>query len=128
MPFAIGSLSLRSNAFDRLLSDASYSLYLVHWLPLLFILHYLPQIADLPHAARALATAPLVLLAYAAAFGLTLCVDRPCGRARALRESARRETRCRVFEEHHVRHPLDRREARDAEGGEEGGSAQGGRR
>lgn len=34
LPFAIGSLSLRSNAFDRLLSDASYSLYLVHWLPL----------------------------------------------------------------------------------------------
>lgn len=82
LPFAIGSLSLRSNAFDRLLSDASYSLYLVHWLPLLFISHYMPQIASLPHAARAMATAPLVVLAYAAAFGLTLCVDRPCGRVR----------------------------------------------
>jgi peptidoglycan/LPS O-acetylase OafA/YrhL len=82
LPFAIGSLSLRSNAFDRLLSDASYSLYLVHWLPLLFISHYVTQIAALPHTERALATAPLIALAYAAAFGLTLYIDRPCGRLR----------------------------------------------
>ncbi|WP_233869150.1 acyltransferase family protein [Paraburkholderia adhaesiva] len=93
LPFAIGSLSLRSNTFDRLLSDASYSLYLVHWLPLLFISHYVSQIAGLPYATRALVTAPLILLAYATAFGLTLCVDRPCGHVRehfvALRRAKR---------------------------------------
>ncbi|MBN3858035.1 acyltransferase [Paraburkholderia sp. Ac-20340] len=82
LPFALGTLSVRSGKFDRLLSDASYSLYLVHWLPLLYVSHYLPQIAALPHFSRALATMPQVLLSYAAAFAITVYVDRPCSRVR----------------------------------------------
>jgi peptidoglycan/LPS O-acetylase OafA/YrhL len=68
------------------------SLYLVHWLPLLYVTHYVPQIAALPHFSRALATMPLVLLSYAAAFAITVYVDRPCSHARERFVKARRAT------------------------------------
>ncbi|WP_322070632.1 acyltransferase family protein [Paraburkholderia bannensis] len=93
LPFALGTLSVRSGKLDRLLSDASYSLYLAHWLPLLYVTHYVPQIAALPHFARALATVPLVALSYAAAFAITVYVDRPCSHARERFVKARRATR-----------------------------------
>ncbi len=93
LPFALGTLGVRSGKFDRLLSDASYSLYLVHWLPLLYVTHYVPQIAALPHFSRAIATLPLVLLSYAAAFAITIYVDRPCSHARERFVKARRATR-----------------------------------
>jgi peptidoglycan/LPS O-acetylase OafA/YrhL len=92
LPYALGTLGVRSGKFDRLLSDASYSLYLVHWLPLLYVTHYVPQIAALPHFSRALATMPLVLLSYAAAFAITVYVDRPCSHARERFVKARRAT------------------------------------
>jgi peptidoglycan/LPS O-acetylase OafA/YrhL len=93
LPFALGTLSVRSGKLDRLLSDASYSLYLAHWLPLLYVSHYVPQIAALPHLSRALATLPLVLLSYAAAFAITVYVDRPCSQARERFVKARRAAR-----------------------------------
>lgn len=93
LPYALATLGRRSRAFDRLLSDASYSLYLVHWLPLLFVTHYVPRVADLPHAARALATAPLVVLSYAAAFAIVKYVDRPCGGPRERFVESRLELR-----------------------------------
>ncbi|WP_322048496.1 acyltransferase [Paraburkholderia sp. J67] len=93
LPFALGTLGVRSGKFDRLLSDASYSLYLVHWLPLLYVSHYLPQISALPHVSRALATLPLVVISYAAAFAITLYVDRPCSHARERFVKTRRLTR-----------------------------------
>ncbi|NIE68197.1 acyltransferase [Burkholderia sp. Ax-1719] len=93
LPFALGTLSVRSGKLDRLLSDASYSLYLAHWLPLLFVSYYVPQIAALSHFSRALATLPLVLLAYAAAFAITVYVDRPCSQARERFVKARRAAR-----------------------------------
>jgi len=57
---------------------------------LLFVSYYVPQIAALSHSSRALVTLPLVLLAYAAAFAITVYVDRPCSHARERFVKARR--------------------------------------
>lgn len=82
VPFAFSTVTVRSGRFDRVLSDASYSLYLVHWLPLLFVSHYATHLSALPSPWRALATVPLILVSFALSALITLYVDRPCSHAR----------------------------------------------
>jgi len=82
LPFAFNTVSIRSSRFDRFLSDASYSLYLVHWLPLLFVSHYATHLSSLPSPLRALVTVPLILLSFALSGAITQFVDRPCSRVR----------------------------------------------
>ncbi|RDJ97823.1 acyltransferase family protein [Paraburkholderia lacunae] len=82
LPFAFSTVTMRSGWFDRFLSDASYSLYLVHWLPLLFVSHYATHLSSLPSPRRALATVPLIVLSFAMSAAMTQFVDRPCSRMR----------------------------------------------
>ncbi|MGF6774148.1 peptidoglycan/LPS O-acetylase OafA/YrhL [Paraburkholderia sp. GAS199] len=82
LPFAFATVSVRSSRFDRFLSDASYSLYLVHWLPLLFLSHYATQLGGLPAPTRVLVTVPVVALSFVLSAAITQYVDRPCSRVR----------------------------------------------
>jgi peptidoglycan/LPS O-acetylase OafA/YrhL len=83
LPFAFSTPATRSGSFDRFLSDASYSLYLVHWLPLLFVSHYATHLMSGPSlTTRALVTAPLIGISYALSAVITRYVDRPCSRVR----------------------------------------------
>ena len=82
VPFAMNTVLRPSSQLDRLLSDASYSLYLFHWVPILIVGHYLPQIARSGMVERALWTLLVLALTYALTIGITVWIDRPLNELR----------------------------------------------
>lgn len=83
LPFALHTVSRRGGRFDRLMSDWSYSLYLFHWIPLVFLQHYLPGINQQGHLARGLLTLPVLAATYAISLAITEWLDRPLNSLRA---------------------------------------------
>jgi len=83
VPFAMNTVSQRSSQLDRLLSDASFSLYLFHWVPILVVGHYFPQIAQNGLVDRALWTLLVLALTYAMTVAITVWIDRPLNELRA---------------------------------------------
>ncbi|WP_081055085.1 acyltransferase family protein [Burkholderia vietnamiensis] len=83
LPFALHTVSRHGSNFDRLLSDWSYSLYLFHWIPLVFVQHYLPGINQHGHLVRGLLTVPVLALTSAISLAITIWLDRPLDSLRA---------------------------------------------
>lgn len=77
IPFVLNTVLQRSNKLDSLLADASYSLYLFHWLPILIVGHYFPQIAKSGIIERAFWTLLVLALTYAISIVITVWIDRP---------------------------------------------------
>ncbi|MCR4469384.1 acyltransferase [Burkholderia sp. SCN-KJ] len=83
LPFALHSVSRHGGNIDRLMSDWSYSLYLFHWIPLVFVQHYLPGINQHGHLVRGLLTLPVLAATYAISLAITTWLDRPLNSLRA---------------------------------------------
>ncbi len=82
MPYAMHTVARPSRKLDRLLSDASYSLYLFHWIPVLILGHYFPWISKSGMIERASWTLLALAMTYAISFGITLWIDRPINERR----------------------------------------------
>jgi peptidoglycan/LPS O-acetylase OafA/YrhL len=82
MPFALNTVFHKSDAFDKLLSDMSYSVYLFHWIPILVVTYYVPWLAKQPFSLRATVSAVIIAFTYAAALAITIWIDRPSSKAR----------------------------------------------
>lgn len=83
LPFALYTVSRSGSSFDRLMSDWSYSLYLFHWIPLVFVQHYIPSINQHGYVMRGLLTLPVLAATYVISLAITLWVDRPFNSLRA---------------------------------------------
>ncbi|OUL94255.1 hypothetical protein CA601_08995 [Paraburkholderia hospita] len=90
LPFALQTVRTRGGAIDRFLSDASYSLYLLHWLPIFFASHYFPQLATESEWIRRLVTGCMIGATYIASLCVTAFIDRPLNQSRARFITARR--------------------------------------
>ena len=82
-PFALSTVKNASGAFDKLMADLSYSVYLFHWIPNLVVMIYFPQLATKSHAIRAVGLSGVLAATYSVALLITFLVDRPANRARA---------------------------------------------
>ncbi len=82
MLYAMNTVARPSRKLDKLLSDASYSLYLFHWIPVLILGHYFPWISKSGMIERASWTLLALAMTYAISFGITLWIDRPINERR----------------------------------------------
>jgi peptidoglycan/LPS O-acetylase OafA/YrhL len=80
IPFIARSLAIRSSAFDRLLGDLAYPLYLFHWIPRDWYYHF----CEINHAPAVRLVLLLVdfITAFAGAVLILILVDRPMERLR----------------------------------------------
>jgi peptidoglycan/LPS O-acetylase OafA/YrhL len=77
LPLALSTVFRPTNATDRLMADISYSLYLVHWLPLIVLTHFLPDLHALSTGFRLAALSSILFLVYSISTAVTLWFDRP---------------------------------------------------
>jgi peptidoglycan/LPS O-acetylase OafA/YrhL len=80
IPFIARSLSARSSAFDRMLGDLAYPLYLFHWIPREWYYHFC-EINHAP-AVRLVLLVVEFITAFAGAVLILILVDRPMERLR----------------------------------------------
>ena len=82
MPFVFTTVFNIGGEYDRLYSDLSYSLYLFHWIPLLVVSHYFPEVNQMPFLLRLPFSLGMILITYAVSIGITLWIDRPLNQLR----------------------------------------------
>jgi peptidoglycan/LPS O-acetylase OafA/YrhL len=83
MPFVFTTVFNMGGKYDRLYSDLSYSLYLFHWIPLLVVSHYFPEVNQKPFLLRLPFSLGMLLIIYAVSIGITLWIDRPLNKFRS---------------------------------------------
>lgn len=83
MPFVFATVFNRGGKFDRLFSDLSYSVYLFHSIPFLFVSYYFPEIYEMPFLLRFPLSLGMLIFTYAVSLGITLWIDRPLNNCRS---------------------------------------------
>jgi peptidoglycan/LPS O-acetylase OafA/YrhL len=82
LPFALSTVTHESGRIDRFMSDASYSLYLLHWIPFSFIDHYMPVTNNEGTTMTVFMNGLALFITYALSAAITRWIDRPLDRMR----------------------------------------------
>jgi peptidoglycan/LPS O-acetylase OafA/YrhL len=77
VPYALYTVQQRSTRFDRLLGDLSYPVYLLHWLPVLALAIYWPELPQSGTLVRAPVVGAAIMGSYAVSLLMLLYIDRP---------------------------------------------------
>ena len=83
LPFALNTVFQKSNTRDRLFSDMSYSVYLIHYLPIIAITYLYPSTLTQNKIQRVELTACILAAVYTLSYTVTKFIDRPISRFRS---------------------------------------------